>query len=491
MRKSSKDVEAVIEEYLRKKKSGGNIDEFISACQNLKALILDVKNKGKVITLNDIFSNTRSSNTLKEPSSLHSRQEESAHNLKEIRSYREKNIRMNSFDNINRILKNKPKQTSSTDESSTTRDENPPTLKELKNSSEDIMDIIDKLKIAHLISPSVHKYIQTDEFINKIALFNKGELEEDEKSCATTSRKENVLHSKSETSRIDDNDVSQLKLINSNDYSNISTVIEKPTKFLITAYDDKTLDHLKKYTIVEETETDLHADKYLQQQDNAHDSQSKQKYIIRLPLKPEIGSGIADPHTSKCMKQIGEQELYAELIDNNKSNTLEENSIHNTGSTVKMIHTDVDNNFPTNSRDPLGVFQRNVQEVIKTKRQYNKDGTINEVTETVIITRQSHDPIETTLDDVKVHPVMSNEDTFDQFEKDDVNFFTAPEHNMQGFIEGKEKKDKKGKSSNNCKVARRAESYIKQCLSCSDIDSLEDEEDPSNKASEEKETKRI
>lgn len=489
MTKLSKDVEAIIEEYLRKKKSSGNIEEFISACQNLNALILDVKNKGKIITSKDIFSNTRSSNTVKESSPL---QEGSAHNLTEVSSHRDENIRIHSIDNINLTVKNKPNQACSADESSTRRNENPPTLKELKSSSHDIMDIIAKLKLAHLISSSVDKYIQTDEFQNNIALFNKGELEEVEKSYAASSRKQNVLHSKLEISRLN-NDVTQLKLINSEDYSNTSTVTEKPTKMLINDQvtdDDKTLIYLKNDTIVEETETDLHAGKYLQQTDNAHYSQPKQEYVKMLPFKPEISICTLEPHTSKSIIEIEKQDKDIELTDQIKTNIFEELGTQNTDSIENIIHANVDKNFTTNSQESFGVYERKVREVIKTKRLYNKDGTINEVTETIIITRQRHDPIGT-LDNVKVQSVISDEETFDQFEKDDVNFFTAPEHNMQGFMEGKEKKDKKGKSSNNCKVARRAESYIKQCLSCSDIHSLEDDEIPIKNSSEDKETKKI
>lgn len=472
MTKSPKDVEAVIEDYLRKKKFAGNIDEFISACQNLKALILDVTNKRKIITSKDIFNNTRSTNTLKELSSLHSRQDEERipHNLKECCLYRDQNthnIHIQSFADINRIFNNKPN-----DVSNTGWYENPPTLRELKSSSDDIMNIIAKLKVAHLISPSVDKHIQTEEFLRKVSLFNKGVLEEFEKSNATTSRKQN--DPKLEIFQIKDNNVSELKVISSDDDSNTSTVIEKPTKLSKNTNDDKTPNHLRNATIVEETENDLHTVTSLQQNDHTLN---------------EIVSDIDEPQTCKCVKQIVKQEIDAELTNQNKTECFEEGRILN------IIKADVDNNNQTNSRDSLGLYQRKVRKVIKTKRRYNKDGTINEVTETVIVTKHKHDPTATTSDeDIKIQPVMSDEDTFDQFEKDDVNFFTAPKHNMQGFIEGKEKKVKKGQSSNNCKVARRAESYIRQCLSCSDIvklDELENEAETSKTATEENEFKRI
>lgn len=485
MRNSSKDVEDVIEEYLRKKKTAGNIDEFISACQNFRVIILDAKNKGKLITSKDIFNNTKSSNTLKAPSSLHYRQDEDKgpHNLKGNGAYPDKNthnMHILSLDNDNSVVEIKQNQPSSIESN-----ENPPTLNELKSSSDDIMNIIAKLKLARLITPSVDKYIQTDEFQRNVDLFDKGVLQEFEKCNATTSRKQN--DTKLETRRIIDNGISELKVISSDDDSNTSTVIEKPTKLLVNASDDKTHNLLKNDTIVEETETDLYTDKYSQEKENMYHLKHIPKDVKTLPFKSEFDSDTVKPQTSKY---IDKPKIDPELTDQNQTDIVKENS------TVSIVHADVHNNNGINSKDSSSLYERQVQEVIKTKRLYNKDGTINEVTETVIITRHRRDPIATNLyddDDLKIHPVMSDEEAFDQFEKDDVNFFTAPRHNMQGFIEGKEKKVKKGKCSNKFKVARRAESYIKQCLSCSDIEKLEDlenAEETSKNSTEDKETKR-
>lgn len=473
MKKSSKDVEAYIEEYLRKTKSAGTIDEFITACQNLKALILDVKNKGKAITSKDLFSNTKSRNTLKEPSSANYGHEGSIHHLKNNGPCQESNIHdicLESLDNTTCTDNNKPNQTCCTRVS-----ENPPTLNE--SDSDDILHIIAKLKLAHLISPSVDKYTQTEEFQKNVALFEKGKLEELEISYATTSSKRKASDSKLETCQINDDDVSELKLVSSDDHSNSSSVIEKPIKLSNDTNNDKTNYYLKNDIILGETDTDLRVDKYSQQTGNTYHSKLEQEDVIRLPFKPEIYSNIDEPQTSKCVKQIEKQKLDNQFTDQSKPD------IFGDDSTVNM-------NMRSRSQGTIGLFERKVREVIKTKKKYNKDGTINEVTEATIITKHIHNPVGSTLvDNLKIQPVISDEEKLDQFEMDDVNFCTAPKHNMQGFIEGKEKKVKQEKFSNNCKVALRAESYIKQCLSCSDVDrvkDIENEADSSKKVPKEK-----
>lgn len=468
MKKTSKEVEAYIEEYLRKTKSAGSIDEFITACQNLKALILDIKTKGKAITFKDLFSNTKSSNTLKEPSSSDSGHEGSGHRLENKGPCQEANIQ--SFDNMNCTDNNTLNQTCYTGVS-----ENPPNLNE--SDSDDILHIIAKLKLAHLISPSVDKYIQTEEFLRNVALFDKGKLEELEKSYATTSRKRKAPDSTLKTCPINENDVSELKLVSSEDRSNSSTVIDKPMILSNNANNDKTTYYPNNDIVLEETDTDLRVDKYSQQKGNIYHSKLKQEDVKRIPFKLEICSNIDEPQTSKYVKQIEKQKLDNQLTDQSKPDIFKDDS------TIYM-------NTRSNSQNTKSLFESKVREVIKTKRLYNKDGTINEVTETVIITKHIHNPIGSTLvDNLKIQPVISDDETLSQFEKDEVNFCTAPKINMQGFIEGKEKKLKQEKFSNNCKVALRAESYIKQCLSCSDVDRveyIENEADSSKNVSNEK-----
>lgn len=104
---SFKDFEAIIDKYFRKSNVAGNIDEFITACQNLKSFIFDANNKGRVITSKDLFGGKKLSKTLKESLPSNSKLEQNVHNLNEKIA---NNIRIESLDNVNNIVKNKPNQ---------------------------------------------------------------------------------------------------------------------------------------------------------------------------------------------------------------------------------------------------------------------------------------------------------------------------------------------------------------------------------------------
>lgn len=89
---------------------------------------------------------------------------------------------------------------------------------------------------------------------------------------------------------------------------------------------------------------------------------------------------------------------------------------------------------PSQIDSSLGYFEKKVRKITRIKRSQNRDGTIREEKETIVIRKEKHDPNETSIaddDDDEFGDVSYESMTEDG---KNVRLFIAPEQNQRGFL---------------------------------------------------------